>query len=480
MSLFPPPWEEPGYSDIEGAERRGHRLRVRFANGDVVEVDPERIGVEGVFELVEDADVPSAVVVSTADGRQEIDWMVVRAATDAGFARVLRERDVEESRRIARRLRALRVNAGISQKDAAEAAGMAPQQLANIERGSSDMRLSTVRTLLRALGASFADIAGDDAPEVPTKELASKLGIPRQIVNAIAAAVGHRSAPRALERIFGPIADALRTGREVEIAGIGPVRFKTGASAGAEDAALVKVAQFISERIAAEATLPEVAQVPRDPARLRAELVEHYGGVTLDALLAWCWSAGLIVLPVTLGPGFDAAVWLTAERPVIVLNQRRRAAVFWLFDLAHELGHIALGHVRGAGLVDGDLEHPDPDDPEEQAATAWALDLLVPDHEALIADVRERLRGKNEPEHWKWDVKHVAERAGYSPGVLGVVAAFAMTDVARHRDRWGSATNLARPEGEGHEKTTRTFREHVDLGALPEPDAALVRAFTSA
>jgi transcriptional regulator with XRE-family HTH domain len=482
VTLFPPPWEEPGYSDIEGAERHEESIRVRFANGDVIELAPASIGITGGFEVVQEPDVRSALVVSTTEGKREIDWMVVRAATDPGFARVLRERDADESRRIGRRLKALRVNRGLSQKAAAALADMTPQQLANIEAGQSDMRLSTVRSLLRAMGAGFADIAGSEAPEMPTKELAKRasgLGIPRPVVDYIAQTVGHHNVPKALDRIFGPISGALLTGGEVSLAPVGGVRFKSGAEKASPESALVPLAQFLSKVVAAAAPVTAVSSVPHDPAALRKQLIEDRGSVTLDALLDWCWSAGIVVLPVRVNGAFAAAAWIEDGRPVIVLKDSRSPAVFWLFDLAHELGHIALGHVTEAGVVDGDLRRPDPDDREERAANDYALDLLVPDHAQLITDVRHRLRGKNEPENWKWDVKAVAEDAGHSAGLFATIAAFAMRDVAREQDRWGSAQNLARPEGEGRPRVERAFAEHVDLKRLPTFEALLVKALTT-
>lgn len=162
------PWMQPGYGDVESAARHGELIEVVFANGDVVRVDPMALCVTNAFR-VSVAEGGAAVLVTTLAGEREIDWMVVRASADAAFAQELRERDAAEARRIGRRLRALRENQGVSQKAIAGVVGMSPPQLAKLEQGETDMRISTLRSLLRALGASFSDIAGPDAPEVSVR-----------------------------------------------------------------------------------------------------------------------------------------------------------------------------------------------------------------------------------------------------------------------------------------------------------------------
>ncbi len=176
-------WEQPGYGDVTAARRSHELLEVEFANGDVVTLEPERLGLTREFEA-QPADGGSAVLIRTPEDERELDWTVIRVNTDAEFASELRNRDAEEARRIGRRLRALRENRGITVKDAAAKAAMSSPQLAKLERGQTDMRISTLRGVLRALNASFTDIAGPEAPEVSVKELAKRadaLGIPAEL-----------------------------------------------------------------------------------------------------------------------------------------------------------------------------------------------------------------------------------------------------------------------------------------------------------
>ena len=77
-------------------------------------------------------------------------------------------------RRIGRRLRALREDRGLSQKDLAALVGMSGPQLSKIEKGTSDLRFSTVQTLLRAMGATLEDISGPGALERSQKAIRSR------------------------------------------------------------------------------------------------------------------------------------------------------------------------------------------------------------------------------------------------------------------------------------------------------------------
>ena len=72
--------------------------------------------------------------------------------------------------------------------------------------------------------------------------------------------------------------------------------------------------------------------------------------------------------------GFAARV---NGRPVIVLCRHAKYSAWLLFILAHELGHLALGHVPEEGtLIDQGLDE-DSLDEEEQQANAFAIELLT-------------------------------------------------------------------------------------------------------
>lgn len=160
------PWAEPGYADIGCVAVIDDQIEVAFLNSDVVRLSPRQFGIRGAFTAVlAEGDGGLAVTVTGADAERTITWSQLRAATDPDFAQEMRRQGAEESRRLGRRLRALREDRGLSQKYLAALVGMPGPQLSKIENGTSDLRFSTVQTLLRAMGATLSDISGPETPE---------------------------------------------------------------------------------------------------------------------------------------------------------------------------------------------------------------------------------------------------------------------------------------------------------------------------
>lgn len=472
-------WEKPGYSDVMAAAQTESGVEVRFANGDTVTVPPGLLGVpDADFSVQVDSEDTTRVRVIAGTNVRDVDWTVIRAASDAAFADELRDRDAEESRRVGRRLKALRENRGLSQRDIAQLAGMSAPQLSKLEAGATDMRLSTVRSLLRAMGTSFADISGPDAPELSVTalgRLAKAAGVHDTVIKLFTEHVAPGQFAATLGRAFGWSGEELSTGELAVPRFAVPVRFKAS-SPQPEGSPLLPLAHTVSAISAIGYDTP-IGEVPADAPELRRQLLgDSEGPVTLEMLLAWVWARGIIVIPL-MGPGgFSAAVWSVEGRPVVVVKESRALVAFWLFDLAHELGHIARGHLTVGGVVDlTSPTDPNTSDDLEREATDYALELLLPDHEALIAEIRER--SKTDPrKQFKWAVKAVAENANLSPAVLGVAAAFQLTDIARSQDRWGSTTNLGKPDGSGREIAESYYRAHVPLAGLTDIDAGLIRS----
>ena len=475
----PARWEQSGYSDIIGAARTEDGVDVSFANGETVTVSPALLGVHGAdFTVETDTEDPTRLRASWAGGVRDVDWSVIRAASDELFASELRARDTEESHRVGRRVRALRENRGLAQRDLAKLVGMPAPQLSKLEKGESDMRLSTVRSLLRAMDATFADISGPEAQELSVaalSRLAKKARVPGAVLKRIAEQISPPQFAATLSRGFGWNTGELRGASLSAPAFNVPVLFKSHGEA-PQNSPLLPLAHTISA-ISASVTDGPVAEVPADPGELRRQLLgDSEGPVTLEMLLGWAWAHGIIVIPL-MGPGgFSAAVWSIEGRPVVVVKEARALVAFWLFDLSHELGHIAHGHLKAGGVVDlTSPTNPNTSDPQEREATRYALDLLLPGHEALIAEIHQRSLA-NPRKQFKFAVAKVAAAAKLSPSVLGVAAAYQLTDLARHQDRWGSATNLGEHEGSGRESAESYFRANVSLTGLNDLDAGLIRA----
>jgi transcriptional regulator with XRE-family HTH domain len=471
-------WEQPGYGDITAARIVDGDLEVVFANGDLARLPLSSLGIEASPNVNAPVDVEDGLTIRFGDGDQvvEISWMTIRSAADPAYARHLRDLNINEARRFGRRLRALREDRGITQAQLADAMGLPVTQLARIEKGNQDVRPSTVRTLLSELGASFADVAGPDALEVSVRTIitrAEKAGVPRELSSVLAKAVPRRAAPSFLARAFSWSREALLSGvpktPQLPVA----VQFKAPTGQQPADSPLVHLALSTARLARSAFDVPPYRPIPGDPAVIRREAIDAEGRITLASLLDWTWSKGVAVLPLAGKGGFTAAVLEVDEAPTIVIKETRDFAVFWLFDLAHELGHVGRGHVQKALIDVESPTNPTMSDADERSATAFALELLLPDPLKLLEEVRVDARGDGV--RFKFAVERAAARAQVSPGLLGIIAAFALQEVGRPKDRWGSATNLAKPEGSGREVVRIAARRRAVLERLPALDASLIR-----
>lgn len=471
------PWETAGYSDVVAAEAAGANLHVRFANGDAVEVPLSRIGLADVTDVWADPEDATKVVAVVGGAQIEMDWTQVRAASDLAFARELRRRDAEETHRVGRRLKALREDRRLRQDVVAEQVGMTPPQLSKIERGQSDLRMSTVRALLRVMNASFADIAGPDAPEASLAEIAKaghKAGVPRDVIDALIRSVPREKVSRLLERAFGWTTPKLLAGEPLPALALS-LNFKAARRQPAADSSLLHLAFAASSAAVRAATARPPRPLSTNPAVLRAQAADLSGSISLESLLHTAWDAGIVAVPMRGGGAFSAVAWLVDGRPAIVLKESRDLLVFWLFDLAHELGHHALGHVRERAVVD--VERPDLQDTDdtERQANAFALQLLLPNHEQLVAEVREdSLRGQPRL-RFKFAVERVAAAHGVNTALLAMVAAYALTDVAEQKDRWGSATNIAKTEPSGAQVVRDVVARYLSLETVDSEEAAILQ-----
>jgi Zn-dependent peptidase ImmA (M78 family) len=115
-----------------------------------------------------------------------------------------------------------------------------------------------------------------------------------------------------------------------------------------------------------------------DALSIRNGLLETHECVDLPALLDLCNKLGIPVLHITNLPGkkMDAVAIRQNGRSVIVLCKSASAS-YLLFHLAHEIGHIALGHLgtTDAALIDAKI-NSDGEDPDEKAADKFAVQLL--------------------------------------------------------------------------------------------------------
>jgi hypothetical protein len=160
-----------------------------------------------------------------------------------------------------------------------------------------------------------------------------------------------------------------------------PCKFKKAQGSSNDDVAL---ARSLATQVAmlASSAMPQAADVPLAAAEVRALILDKgEPWVSLGALVDYCWSVGIPVLHVSNFPRSTKKMeGLTARiggRPVIILSKEQRQPAWLLFILAHELGHVACGHVGDDQVLVDEKVEQDSNDDEERAANAYAVELLT-------------------------------------------------------------------------------------------------------
>lgn len=195
-------------------------------------------------------------------------------------------------------------------------------------------------------------------------------------------------------------------------------------------------------RLAATATPIQFHSPPNNASDLRKAIFERFHGLkylSFPALLKFCWETGIPVIFLATLPEklarMDALAMLHEGRPVIVIAKNAKYSAWMSFILAHELAHIALGHLQPDELLvdesisDTSYLFADAADLEEVAADKFAIELLngrpgaeykaarpLNPNELIAAAMREQ-KGRGV------DAGHVILNYGHTSGEWGVAMA---------------------------------------------------------
>jgi hypothetical protein len=227
--------------------------------------------------------------------------------------------------------------------------------------------------------------------------------------------------------------------------------------------------------LALEATSGLVSQpIPTTATSFRSAVVDAFGEVNYESILAFSWNLGIAVVPLADPGGFHAVVWRDAGRNCIVLKQQTRIPSRWAFDLLHELDHASEepGELEYA-VIDDD---PSSSDKAEIRANQFAGDVLLDGRaEELAAAAVKAADGRLE--RLKSVVPGVAQRGAVEIADLANYLAFRLS--LQGENWWGAATNLQGAGSDPWETARSQFLRHADLRALNSLDRGLlVQALT--
>jgi len=160
-------------------------------------------------------------------------------------------------------------------------------------------------------------------------------------------------------------------------------RFKLIKGTTADDVELaVALARSASKIVLSNIERPYVR--PVSAAEIRSQiLASGKPWVGLSDLLDYCWECGIPVIHLAssiMKKKMDGIAMSINGRPSIVLSNVRKQG-FLLFHLAHELGHIALGHLSENGaIVDDEIKNHESEEgrnSQEIEADRFAIELLT-------------------------------------------------------------------------------------------------------
>ncbi|WNG32370.1 helix-turn-helix transcriptional regulator [Archangium violaceum] len=385
-----------------------------------------------------------------------------------------------------------RIAAGLTQKDLAQRLGIPEQQVQRYEATEyAGASLARIQEIVRALGLNIRKEVFLPTVDVSTQALTQRLQasgldanfFTRRLFGETAEENDSATALKSaglLSRVFGWMPSDLFAGTapllpQAEALG---AQFKLPENANESRTAVYAIyARFVAGLTLKAVPAPNKA-IPRDAQQLRNEIVQAFGEITLESVLAYLWEHGVPVIPLEENGGFHAACWRMEGRNAIVLKQKTDSEARWLHDLLHEVYHIAgspespdFAYIE-QGL--GPFERRDTD--EEKEATAYAADVLLKGQaEAMVKECVNLTKGKIPK--FKSVVPEIAERHQVSVGALANYIAWRLS--LQGRDWWGAATNLQEHSEEEPLKRTRAFLfERLDWSKLERRDQdLLIQAF---
>ncbi|PZQ77796.1 MAG: hypothetical protein DI563_02630 [Variovorax paradoxus] len=278
-------------------------------------------------------------------------------------------------------------------------------------------------------------------------------------------------------------AGALLQGRLLPKGAVSSLSFKHRAGLEPEQLAPASfIASSLAQTVLAAFSTP-YSPLPNDPNVLRASVVSTAQRILgFDSLLTACWDYGVPVIPLPHLPvgvrKMDGAALQVGGRPVIVIAKKKSSRAWLSFILAHEIGHIACGHLRpGSTIVDVSLQESatyaaEADaDLQEAQADAFAIELMGG---AIV--------GK---EVAAWPVAlspvEVAVRARNASQRLGVEAGHFILRKAFLTKRWPDAMNALRFLSEDFDPESvllGEFRRRLDLDSLSDDMQGMVAQVT--
>ena len=266
--------------------------------------------------------------------------------------------------------------------------------------------------------------------------------------------------------------------RPVAFRDFGICKIKKSANATENELALSRAMASRAAQLVDVAMTEPILPLPSSAAQIRREILgQGKRWVSLSHLVDYCWSLGIPVIHLSPCPAAMRPDGLAARvhgRPVIVLCKKDTRSAWLLFILAHELGHLAMGHVADDGmLLDESMDRNDRD-PEEDGANAFAIELLTGN-----ADCRFRTSGRwpNAPRLARSAIE-LGHQAHVDPG--HIVLNYAHSMDGQFWPVANAALALIEPRKDALKMVRGKMAEHLDWSCLPEDSSEFLMRVSQA
>lgn len=195
-------------------------------------------------------------------------------------------------------------------------------------------------------------------------------------------ASGYQEAGMLLAKLFNIRPSSLLSENLAPEFRFGARRFKRNQCSDVADLDQACSLAMTAAKLAVQA-MPNAYVKPDAAAELRRSLLSNpeQRWIDFSTLLQYCWQIGIPVLHLSHLPNgakkMDGLALSVGGRPAIVLTSKRPHG-YMLFHLAHELGHIAEGHVDedGAWAIDTEIDAADEQE-DEVAANRYGFTVLT-------------------------------------------------------------------------------------------------------
>lgn len=258
-------------------------------------------------------------------------------------------------------------------------------------------------------------------------------------------------------------------------------RFKMRGDVSEDDLEWSRAIAVRAAEIAAYAAPGQHQGMPtRSAEEIRSQIQESgVRWVSVESLIDFCWSIGIPVIHVSNFPAghrkMTGMAVIVHDRPVIVVAENRMEGAWLSFVIAHELGHIASGHLAdGEFMADDAIDMADSDELEQEANT-FAVQLLTADDGLEFTLPRWRLP----------KAKQLAEQAKKVGGEIRVDPGVIVLNLAWHHSKniWplaGAALKEIEPDANTPQMLRSKMAENLDLDRLPDASVDFLLRVTGA